>query len=141
MNGREYLEQYRHKELLLSRVREEYRKERDQIDSIRSALDNSGVPSGQASRQVEIRAMRLAEKAERLKEAELEALETRQKVFDLIAKVEGVKGAILHERYINLKKWEDVAAAVCYEERQARRLHDEGVRIVEEIIGCPKMSD
>lgn len=141
MDGKAFLEQYRHKELLLSRVREEYRKELDQIDSIRSALDNSGAPSGQTSRQVEIRAMRLAEKAERLKEAELEALATRQKVFDLIARVEGVKGAVLYERYINLKKWEDVAAAVCYEERQTRRLHDEGVRIVGEIIGCPKMSD
>ena len=74
MTGREYLEQYRHKELLLLRVREEYRKELDTIDSIRSALDNSGVPSGHVSRTVELRAMRLAEKAERLRTAELEAL-------------------------------------------------------------------
>ena len=78
--------------------------------------------------------MRLAEKAERLRTAELEALETRQKVFDLIARVEGVKGQILYERYINLKKWEDVATAVCYEERQTRRLHDEAVRIVEGLV-------
>lgn len=134
MTGREYLEQYKHKEILLLRVREEYRIELDQIDSIRSALDNSGVPSGQASKQVEIRAMRLAEKAGRLRNAELEALATRQKVFDVIAMVEGVKGQVLYERYINLKKWEDVADAVCYEERQARRIHDEAVRIVEELI-------
>ena len=140
MDGKAYLEQYRHKMLLLLRVKEEYKKEQDRIDSIRSALDNSGTPSGQASRQVEIRAMRLAEKAERLKEAEVEALATQQKIFDTIAKVEGVRGAILYERYINLKKWEDVAAAVYYEERQTRRLHDEAVRIVEDIINvrqCP----
>ena len=128
MTGREYLEQYRHKELLLLRVREEYRKELDTIDSIRSALDNSGVPSGHVSRTVELRAMRLAEKAERLRTAELEALETRQKVFDLIARVEGVKGQ---------KKWEDVATAVCYEERQTRRLHDDALRIVEDVLKCP----
>ena len=134
MTGREYLEQYRHKELLLLRVREEYRKELDTIDSIRSALDNSGVPSGHVSRTVELRAMRLAEKAERLRTAELEALATRQKVFDVISMVEGVKGQILYERYINLKKWEDVAEVVCYEERQTRRLHDEAVRIVEDLI-------
>lgn len=134
MTGREYLEQYRHKEFLLLRVREEYRKELDTIDSIRSALDNSGVPSGHVSRTVELRAMRLAEKAERLRTAELEALATRQKVFDVIAMVEGVKGQILYERYINLKKWEDVAEVVCYEERQTRRLHDEAVRIVEDLI-------
>lgn len=137
MTGREYLEQYKHKELLLLRVREEYRKELDTIDSIRSALDNSGVPSGHVSRTVELRAMRLAEKAERLRTAELEALETRQKVFDLIARVEGVKGQILYERYINLKKWEDVATAVCYEERQTRRLHDDALRIVEDVLKCP----
>lgn len=134
MTGREYLEQYRHKEFLLLRVREEYRKELDTIDSIRSALDNSGVPSGHVSRTVELRAMRLAEKAERLRTAELEALATRQKVFDVISMVEGVKGQILYERYINLKKWEDVAEVVCYEERQTRRLHDEAVRIVEDLI-------
>ena len=134
MTGREYLEQYRHKEFLLLRVREEYRKELDTIDSIRSALDNSGVPSGHVSRTVELRALRLAEKAERLRTAELEALATRQKVFDVISMVEGVKGQILYERYINLKKWEDVADVVCYEERQTRRLHDEAVRIVEDLI-------
>ena len=134
MTGREYLEQYKHKEILLLRIKEEYRSERDQIDSIRSALDNSGVPSGQVSKQVEARAVRLAEKADRLKKAEVEALATRQKVYDTIAMVEGVKGQVLYERYINLKKWEDVADAVCYEERQARRIHDEAVRIVEELI-------
>lgn len=137
MTGKEYLEQYRHKELLLLRVREEYRKELDHIDAIRSALDNSGLASGQVSRTVEVKAMRLAEKADRLKEAEVEALETRQKVFDVIAKVEGVKGQILYERYINLKKWEDVAAAVCYDERHARRLHDEALKQVEYALKCP----
>ena len=134
MTGREYLEQYQHKELLLSRVREEYRKELDTIDSIRSALDNSGVPSGFVSKTVEERAVRLAEKAHRLKVAEIEALKTRQKVFDIIAMVEGVRGQILYERYINLKKWEDVAETVCYEERQTRRLHDDALQIVEGII-------
>ena len=142
MTGREFLEQYRHKEILLSRVREEYRKELDTIDSIRSALDNSGVPSGHVSKTVEVRAMRLAEKAHRLKEAEIEALATRQKVYDVITSVEGIKGQILYERYINFKKWEDVAEAVCYEERQTRRLHDEAVRIVDELMSkhvrqCP----
>ena len=135
MTGREYLEQYRHKEILLLRVREEYRIECDQIDSIRSALDNSGIPSGQVTKAVENRAMRLAEKAGRLKEAELEALSTRQKVFDVISQIQGVKGQILYERYINLKIWEDVAAAVCYDERHARRLHEDAVREVEELLG------
>jgi len=137
MTAREYLEQYRHAELLLERVREEYRKELETIDSIRSALDNSGVPSGQTSKQVEVRAMRLAEKAERLAKAETDALSMRQKVFDLIANIEGIKGKILYERYINLKKWEDVAEAVCYEERHTRRLHDDALRIVEHVLKCP----
>lgn len=137
MTGKEYLEQYRHSELMLKRVREEYRKELDQADAIRSALGSSGVPGGQVSRTVEIKALHLAEKAERLKKAELEALATRQKVFDVIAGVSGVKGQILYERYINLKKWTDVADAVCYEERQTRRLHDEALMIVEHVLKCP----
>lgn len=137
MTAKEYLEQYRHKELLLLRVRDEYRKELDHIDTIRSALDSSGITSGQASKTVELKAMRLAEKAERLREAELEALATRQKVFDVIAKIVGVKGQVLYERYINLKKWEDVAAAVNYEERHTRRIHAEALRDVEELLTDP----
>lgn len=137
MTGREFLEQYKTKEILLSRIREEYKKERDQIDSIRSALSNNIIPSGYNSKTVELRALRLAEKAERLKAAEVEALATRQKVYDVIAKVEGVKGQILYERYINLKKWEDVAAAVCYDERHARRLHNQAIEIVEHVLKCP----
>lgn len=137
MTAKEYLEQYRNKEILLMRIREEYRKELDQADAIRSALNSSGIPSGQTSRSVEVRALRLAEKADRLREAELEALATRQKVFDVIAKVEGVKGQILYERYINLKKWQEVADAVNYEERHTRRLHNEALRVVERVLECP----
>lgn len=137
MDAREYLEQYKHKEILLSRIREEYREELDSISSIKSALDNRGIPSGQVSKTVERKAVRLAEKAERLKRAEVEALKTRQEIFDVIAKVEGVKGQILYERYINLKKWDDVAEAVCYEERHARRLHDDALRVVANVLKCP----
>ena len=137
MTAKEFLEQYKEKEFTLSRVREEYRKELDQIDAIRSALDNSGVPSGHTSRSVEIRALRLAEKAERLRDAELEALATRQRVFDVIAKVEGVKGQILYERYINLRKWTDVADLVYYGERQTRRLHDKALQMVADVLECP----
>lgn len=137
MGAREFLEQYKDKMFLLSRIREEYRAELETIDSIRSALDNSGVPSGQVSRTVEKRAVRLAEKAERLHKAELETLSTRQKVFDVVAMIEGVRGQILYERYINLKKWEDVAEAVCYDERHCRRLHEDALQIVEHVLKCP----
>ena len=116
-------------------IREEYLKQTEQVDSIRSALGGDGLPrSGDISKKVEAQAIRLAEKAEELLQAEADALAIRQRVYRTVQKVPGDPGDVLRERYVNLRKWEDIAEILGYTVRNCRYLHDKGLEIVEEMI-------
>lgn len=135
MTAKEYLEQYKEAERIVQSIREEYLKQTEQIDSIRSALGGDGLPrSGDVSKKVEAQAVRLAEKAEQLLQAEADALALRQQVYRTVQKVRGDPGDVLHERYVNLRKWEDIADVLGYTERNCHYLHDKGLAIVENLI-------
>ena len=135
MTAKEYLRQYREAERAVQAIRAEYLEQMEQIDNIRSSLGGDGLPrSGDIYKKVEAQAVRLAEKAEELLQAEADALAIRQKVFRTVQRVPGDPGDVLRERYVNLRKWEDVADALGYTERNCRYLHDKGLEIVEEMI-------
>ena len=129
------MEQYKEAERIVQRIRAEYMEQMAQVDSIRSALGGDGLPrSGDISKKVEAQAVRLAEKAEQLLQAEADALAIRQQVFRTVQKVQGDPGDVLHERYVNLRKWEDIADILGYTERNCHYLHDKGIEAVEELI-------
>lgn len=135
MTAKEFLQQYGEAVRIAERIKTEYDQERDLIDSVRSALGGDGVPHGGGiSKATENKAIKLADKALELKDAELEAIRIRQKVFDVIRKVPGEKGDVLYERYINLKTWDEVADSVGYSKRHARNLHDEAIDIVQHFL-------
>ena len=146
MTAKEFLQQYGEAVRIAERIKTEYDQERDLIDSVRSALGGDGVPHGGGiSKATENKAIKLADKALELKDAELEAIRIRQKVFDVIRTVPGEKGDVLYERYINLvedketgrlrlKTWDEVAEAVKYSKRHARNLHDEAIDIVQHFL-------
>ena len=135
MTAKEFLQQYGEAVRIAERIKTEYDQERDLIDSVRSALGGDGVPHGGGiSKATENKAIRLADKALELKDAELEAIRIRQKVFDVIRTVPGEKGDVLYERYINLKSWDEVADSVGYSKRHARNLHDEAIDIVQHFL-------
>lgn len=137
IEAKAFLKQYEEADRKVRQLRSEYREQLEQVDSIRSPIGDGTPHSGQISRTVEIQAVRLAEKANEMKLAEAEALRIRQKVMDVIGRVPGVKGDILRERYIHLKKWEDVAAAVGYTKRQATNLHRDALEIVQHFLLFP----
>lgn len=135
MTAKEFLQQYGEAVRIAERIKTEYDQERDLIDSVRSALGGDGVPHGGGiSKATENKAIKLADKALELKDAELEAIRIRQKVFDVIKTVPGEKGDVLYERYINLKSWDEVADSVGYSKRHARNLHDEALDIVQHFL-------
>lgn len=135
MTAKEFLQQYGEAVRIAERIKTEYNQERDLIDSVRSALGGDGVPHGGGiSKATENKAIKLADKALELKDAELEAIRIRQKVFDVIRTVPGEKGDVLYERYINLKSWDEVADSVGYSKRHARNLHDEAIDIVQHFL-------
>lgn len=135
MTAKEYLKLYRDAVRAVDILQEEYDKQMEQIDSIRSALGGDGLPrSGDVSKRVENQAIKLAEKAEKLLEAQSEALAIRQEIFRTVRKVPGEPGDVLRERYINLLKWEEIADVLGYTERNCHYLHDKGINAVEALI-------
>lgn len=135
MTAKEFLQQYGEAVRIAEMIKTEYDQEQDLIDSVRSALGGNGVPHGGGiSKATENKAIKLADKALELKDAELEAISIRQKVFDVIRTVPGEKGDVLYERYINLKSWDEVADSVGYSKRHARNLHDEAIDIVQHFL-------
>lgn len=135
MTAKEYLQQYGEAVRIAERLKSEYLREMELIDTVSSTLGGDGTPhGGGVSRATEDKAIRLADKALEWKDAELEAIRIRQEVFDVIRRVPGEKGDVLFERYINLKSWDEVAKAVVCSKRKAHYLHREGLAAVNVFI-------
>lgn len=134
--AKQYLKQYENAVKVAQRVRREYEEELDLIDNIRSSLGGDGLPrSGEISKKVENQALKLAEKADALREAEAAAIEIRQEIFRTVMRVPDDKGSVLYERYVLLKDWKDVADAVGYSESHIYELHRQGLDYVNNLLG------
>ncbi len=137
MTAKEYLKQYEEAERIVQRLKTEYIQESEQVDSIRSALGGDGTPRGSGiSKVTENRAIKLAEKAQALKDAEADALEIRQEIFKTINSISGEEGAVLYEKYINLHSWDGVADAVGFSKRHVQRIHEKALDLVKDVIEC-----
>ena len=121
---------------LVKQLQDEYDEQMEMVDNIRSPLGGDGLPrSGTVSRKVEKQAVELAEKAQELKEAEIWAVATRQQIYDTIKEVPGVQRDVLHERYVELKKWKDVAKTVNYSLSHTKSvLHNKGLDYIQNMI-------
>lgn len=132
-----YLKQYEEADRRAEELNAEYKKEMELIDSVKSAMDIDGQPKGRnLSKQVEERAIRLADKAAELKEAKQEAINERQKVRDLIFSVKNAdQRDVLRERYIEYKQtWEEICVKLHVSWGTVHNKHREGLRAVEEIL-------
>lgn len=133
MTAKEFLRQYEDANRKALRCKTEYETELEKIDAIGSTLSNdAGMPHGSGiSRRTEDKAIRLADKAMKWKVAELEAIEKRQEVFELICDVKGVEGDVLYEKYINLHKWEEVCVILNYSWGGVHKAHRRALAIVQ----------
>lgn len=135
MTAREYLEQYQEAVRRANRYRVEYEEERILIDAVRSVSDNDGMPHGNGiSKPTEKKAMRLADKAAKWKEAEIDALAIRQEIFETVMKVGGIEADVLVEKFIYLKTWEEVCEAVHYSWESVRLAWHRGEDKLEYIL-------
>ena len=135
MTARRYLEQYRRAVQRIRRLEEEYERESLLIDAVRSVSDNDGMPHGaNISKPTEDKAVRLAEKMERIVDARLTAIEVRQEVFDTIMELDDLECDVLLQRYVCLKKWEDVCLAVNYTWPSVRSAWHRGEDMIQDII-------
>ena len=105
------------------------------IDAVRSVSDNDGMPHGNGiNKPTEARAVQLADKTRELEQARLDAVEARQRVFDVVDQIEGVPGDVLYLRYVQLKRWEEICVDVHQSWRQTHRNHVEGLVRVSAIL-------
>lgn len=135
MTAKEFLQQYGDAEEIAQRLKKEYDKEAEFLDSIRSPLGGDGTPRGRSgSNPIEAKAVRLAEKLTEYQDAELEAIRIKRRVLRTVNQVPEPYGAVLYERYINLRTWRQVADALHYSKRHCYNLHNVGLDIVEGMI-------
>ena len=135
MTAEKYLRQYEWAVNTIRRCEREYEEERLMIDSVRSPSDNDGMPHGSGiSKPVEQRVERMNAKLDRLATARLEAVRIRQEIFDTIMCIGGLEADVLIERYVYLRKWEDVCLAVNYTWPTVRLAWHRGLDRVQEII-------
>lgn len=135
MTAKEYLRQYAYAQRRADIFREEYEAETLKVDAIRSLSDNDGMPHGtNISKPTEDKAIRLADKAKKWRDAELDALEVRQMVFDTISIVPDIEGKVLYERYIQMRKWEEICVRLNYSWKGIHLVHRRALNIVESII-------
>lgn len=135
MTAENYLRQYEWAVNTIRRCEREYEEERLMIDSVRSPSDNDGMPHGSGiSKPVEQRVERMNAKLDRLATARLEAVRIRQEIFDTIMCIGGLEADVLIERYVYLRKWEDVCFAVNYTWPTVRLAWHRGLDKVQEII-------
>ena len=132
MTAKEYLEQYGEAVRVINRIQAEYDKQLELIDSVRSPLGGDGSPhGGSVSKDAENKATKLADKSLELMDAQIEAIRIRQRVFDVVNQIPGVRGDVLYERYINLRSWDEVARAVGYSRSRVDDFHNEALGLIE----------
>lgn len=137
MTAKEYLRQYEYADRRVRRLEAEYEQEMLMVDAIRSASDNDGMPHGAGiSKPTEERAIRLADSHLRLIQARIDAIEKRQEVFDLINSVDGIEGDLLFERYVKLRKWEEICVLLNYSWQGVHKVHRRALVIVESRLKC-----
>lgn len=135
MTTLEYLQQYGEAVRIAKQLKSEYEKQEFLIDSITSPLGGDGTPHGNGiSKSTERKALQLVDKMLQLKEAELEALRTRQEVFDVIRQVPGAHGDVLYGRYIELKTFADIADDIGYSERHVYNIHEAAIEVADHFI-------
>lgn len=135
MTAKEYLRQYEELNRKAQRLKSEYETELLKIDAIGSTLSGDGQPHGSGvSRKTEDKAIRLADKALKWKEAELDAIAKRQEIFEVIHSVEGIEGEVLYDKYINMMTWEEIAETLHYSVRGVQYAHGRALLIVASMI-------
>ena len=138
MTAKQFLRQYEEASNKAIQRRKEYERQMELIGSVSVKMD--GMPHGSGiSKPTEEDALRLAEKAERLRIAEKDAIRIRQEVYEFIDGIPDIEGRVLYERYINLHKWEEICILLHYSWQGIHLVHRRALAIVESRLKCTNL--
>lgn len=133
MTAKQFLRQYEEANNKALQRKREYERQMALIGSVSVKMD--GMPHGSGiSKPTEEDAIRLSEKAEKLREAERDAIRIRQEVYDVIDGIPGIEGQVLYERYINLHKWEEICILLRYSWNGVHYIHRQALKSVELVL-------
>lgn len=135
MTAKQFLRQYEEANNKALQHKREYERQRELIGSVSVKMD--GMPHGSnISKPTEEDAIRLADKALKWQQAELDAIRVRQEVYELIADIPGIEGQVLYERYVNLHKWEEICILLHYSWRGIHKVHSRALDLVDRALKC-----
>lgn len=132
-----YLKRYEKEDRRARRLHNEYIKELELIDAVRSTADIDGLPKGKSiNKETEERAIRLADKAAEIKIASLDAIHERLEIGEIIFQVkDDDQQDVLMERYVNYTQtWEQICVKLNMSWGTVHNKHKAGLRAVYEIL-------
>ena len=109
MNAREYLMQFRELDYIAEEKREAYLLARERAESIPSSLAHSDSPRSHEHSKAEDRILKLSDARRAYVDAAYDALLKMDEIAWFIAFIPGIEGTLLYERYIQRKKWDQIA--------------------------------
>lgn len=135
MNAKDFLKQYEYALNAAERAKRNYELEMERIDAIGSALGGDGQPHGSGiSKKTEDKAIRLADKASKWLDAEERAQVVLEEMTDFINSIPGIEGVVLHQRYILLLGWKEIADNLAYTESGIFKVRTRALEIVERML-------
>lgn len=130
MNAKQFLKQYEEANNKAVQRRREYEKQHELIGSLSVKMD--GMPRGSGiSNPTERDALRLVDRHLSLIQAEQDAINLRQEVYEVVDKIPGIEGRVLYERYIELHKWEEICILLHYSWQGIHKVHKRALALVE----------
>lgn len=138
MTAKEYLSQYRDAVRMVEASQDHLEELRAMATRITPNYASEGGGTHQCGDKLGAAVARIIDAENRVSDA-LELLEaTEREVLATINKVsDNTLKALLYERYINGKTWEQIAVALNYSYRQTTRMHGAALIVVKHVLECP----
>ena len=115
------------------KLEREYKKKREEVGSI--SVSNSEIKSNKIISNVENKAIDLFNLEEKIKSHNIEIDEARKEIAAIINQIEEENlRDVLRLRYLEFRKWEDIAYILNYSRANIFILHNKALKKVDEIL-------
>lgn len=135
MKAKDFLKQYEQAVKDTNKLERELSDLRESYDQIKSVTDYDGMPHGSnIGHPTEEKAIKVADKSLEYVRALQHRSEVREAVFEVVFAVKGIEGDVLYERYIKLKKWEDICVQLNYSWNGVHSAHKRALNVVSNMV-------
>lgn len=125
---KEYLNEYKK---IYYKLRSLDDQKRSLIETMEAAkaIEYSDMPKGSKQSDLSDYIVKLDHIYTEIGDKQIELLHKRAEIEALIAELpDGIESSVLHKRYIEFKKWEQICVDIDFEWRQTHRIHSKALR-------------